>query len=82
MAIRNNAEDHTAPDSNAWEGGPHRTGVAKKAEQERRTLSRRVLLLSRLSRSVLQRSRLSGSVLLWSRPSITLGGREGQRSVV
>ena len=30
------------------------TGVAEKAEQERRTLSRRVLLLCRLSRSVLQ----------------------------
>ena len=57
MAISNNADDDTAPDSNAWEVGPHRrgagTGVAEKAEQERRTLSRRVLLLSRLSRSVL-----------------------------
>ena len=56
MAISNNADDDTAPDSNAWEVGPHRrgagTGVAEKAEQERRTLSRRVLLLCRLSRSV------------------------------
>ena len=53
MAISNNADDDTAPDSNAWEVGPHRrgagTGVAEKAEQERRTLSRRVLLLCRLS---------------------------------
>ena len=52
MAIRNNADYHTTPDSNAREVGLHCTGVAENAEQERRTLSRRVLLLSRLSRSV------------------------------